>query len=96
MRTIEVTVKFLHPRHTPSKKDCQDFVDGNCPACKAKDSVALQTSDEFTDFYACHECDLHIHREVLSMITGHYVPEANDALAGLLSAITDQKGTTPA
>ena len=93
IKTIDVSVKFLDPRHRPSKEDLIAFLNGDCAACGNKESVGLQTSDEFTNFYLCHECSLAVHCEVIEIITGEKVPNSMDAMNGLITMLsTDNPG----
>lgn len=96
MKTIEVAVKFADPLHPPTKEECRSIVSGKCPVCSG--TTALITSDEFTDFYGCIDCNLYIHSEVLETLLGErvyrYADATKDLFGGLIKKEEEDEPST--
>lgn len=75
-----------------TEEEAKSMVEGDCPHCNSKQSVALCLSDDFTGFFRCWECKLIVHQEVLQLFAGEPVQTAAEAFIGLFEGLKD---TTP-
>lgn len=81
MKTYKPNVLFIDPSYTPTKEECYSIVEGMCPNCKHKDkTMALESANEFTNFFSCWECRLTVHKEVIEIVTGEKVESVLESI----------------